>query len=135
MLSVRLLAACVASGLLAACGGSSGSDRAITREVEVQLSIAKDATIPVGVTLLAGSGPTREGNVISADWAFEAPTDWRPYREQAEESLRRAGYEPVRTTNYDSAYARHVPGDAYRVVIVREASSARVTVTFRAGPD
>lgn len=100
----------------------------------MQLSIAKDATIPAGVTLRAGSGPTRAGDLVSAEWSFDAPTDGQPYREQADGSLRRAGYEPVATANDEAAYAGHVPGDAHRILIVRDTSTARVTVTFRAGP-
>lgn len=54
----------------------------------LQIGAAKDATIPAGVTLLGSSGPTRDRQSVSAEWSFDAPTDWRPYLEQAEASLR-----------------------------------------------
>ena len=132
----KLLVACAGSCLLAACGGTRDSDaRTIAREVEAQIAVARDATIPAGITLSGSSGPKREAHWVRADWAFEAPADWQRYLEGTVASLRRSGYEPVGTGGL--AYAKHVPGDVYRVHIARGESSpaSRVTVTFHAGPD
>ncbi len=134
---MRLLAACVGSCCLAACGGARDTDtRTITREVEAQLAVARDATTPAGVTLLSSSGPKREPHSVSAEWSFEAPADWQRYREQAEASLRRAGYQRAAMADAGLAYVRRAPGDIYRVQIAGDASSARVpvTVTFLAAP-
>jgi hypothetical protein len=103
------------SSLLAACGGGRDADpRTITREVEAQLAAARDATIPGGVNLLRSSGPTRQGQAVSAEWSFEAPTAWRPYLEQADAALRRAGYEAGTAGGDERTFNKHVPGDAYR---------------------
>jgi hypothetical protein len=134
---VRLVAVCVGSSFLAACSSARDADsRSITREVEVQLATARGATIPGGVILTSSSGPTREGHSVSAEWSFEAPSDCRPYLEQAEASLRRAGYEPHSSTADEHMFSKHMPGDAYRVRLAHEGSPPRrVTVTFWAGPD
>jgi hypothetical protein len=55
---------------------------------------------------------------------------------QADASLRRAGYEPRLASADEGVFSKHVPGDAYRIRIVRDRSvPRRVTVTFSAGPD
>jgi len=134
---VRFVALCLGSSLLAACGGGRDADRrTITREVEAQLAAARDATIPGGVNLLRSSGPTRQGQSVSAEWSFETPTDWRPYLEQTEVALRRAGYEPRAASGDERTFNKHVPGDVYRVHVTNDATAPRrVTVTFWAGPD
>jgi hypothetical protein len=134
---LRRLATCAVAGLLSGCGGAPNADSTITREVEAQLAIVRDATIPAGVTLVGSSGPEREAHSVSAEWSFEAPADWERYLDAAHASLRRSGFERLSTAASTLAYARHVPGDAYRVQISRDASSdrTRVTVTFLAAPD
>jgi uncharacterized lipoprotein YajG len=131
--ALRVLAACVASSFLAGCGGS---DRSITRQVETQLSIARDATIPAGVTLLVNSGPTRESSLVSAEWSFNVQVGWVTYRNEVITSLQKAGYELLTATGDSLAFARHVPGDSYRVSIARkESASDVVRVRFAASPD
>jgi hypothetical protein len=131
------MAVLVGLGILAACRAVPDADsRTISREVKGQVAAVKDATIPGGVTLLSSSGPRREGLSMSAEWAFELPTDWRAYVEQTDMSLRRVGYEPGRATADERVFSKHIPGDAYRVRLgLDRAGSKRVTVTFLAGPD
>ena len=134
---MRRFIACVVSCLLVACGGSeTRGDRSISTEVEAQLTMARDATIPAGVTLAQSSGPTHNGSVVSAEWSFEVEAGWIPYGRQATASLQSAGYDLVTKTDDALALARHIPGDAYRVRIRRDgATPAGVTVSFTASPD
>jgi hypothetical protein len=127
---------CLGSFLVAVCGGRNTGPPTITREVEAQLAAARDATIPGGIHLLHNSGPTREGQSVSAEWSFEAPVDWRRYLEQTEAALRRAGYEPRTASGDERGFNKRAPGDAYRVHVARDATGPRrVRVTFWASPD
>jgi hypothetical protein len=127
------LAACVASSVLADCGGSGKS---ITRQVETQLSITRDATVPPGVMLLDNSGPTRESSLVYAEWSFNVQVGWVTYRNEVITSLQKAGYELLTDAGDSVAFTRHVPGDSYRVSVERkESASEMVMVRFRASPD
>ncbi len=67
---MRRSAACLVSCVLVCCGGAEGTDdKRISQEVEAQLALARDATVPSGVTL-EQSGPTRNSAVVSTEWSF-----------------------------------------------------------------
>ena len=89
---MRAFPASLVSCVLVCCGGSdTRDDRRISCEVEAQMTMAKDATIPSGVTLAQNSGPTRDGALVSAEWSFEIQASWTAYGRQATASLQTAG--------------------------------------------
>jgi hypothetical protein len=135
---MRRSAPYLVSCVLVCCGGAERTDdRRISQEIEAQMTIAKAATIPSGATLAESSGPTRKGPVVSAEWAFDTEKAWNVYRSEAADSLQRSGYEALSTTPDAFAFAKHIPGDTYRVRIEGKGSASvtRVTVSFSASPD
>ena len=135
---MRRSAACLVWCVLVGCGGGPGAEsRQISSEVEAQVAAARNATIPSGISLTDGSGPTREDSLVSAQWSFELQGDWEGYASQTGASLQQAGYEVVSSGADARALAKHVPGDSYRVRIAGQGlpSAIRVTVSFSASPD
>jgi len=128
---------CLAACVLAGCGrAESRDDGALSPEVVAQIGRAKDATVPAGVTLTRYAGPTRKDVVVSAECTFEVQVGWAAYESEVTGLLRIAGYEPLAATDGGVAFAKHVPGDAYRVRIEREGSPSKlVTVRVSATPD
>jgi hypothetical protein len=120
----------VLSCVLIACGGAPDA------AVEAQFAVARNATIPSGVRLADSSGPTRQAHMVSAEWSFDLQTDWDAYTSQGVAALERAGYETVDKVEHGLAFAKHIPGDSYRLRITRKGpASARVTVIFSVSPD
>jgi hypothetical protein len=89
--------------------------------------------MPSALRLEQSSGPVRQGYLVSAEWSFDLETKWDAYLSETEASLQRAGYETVSKAGDVVVLARHVPGDSYRLRIVRR--QRLVTVRFSASPD
>jgi hypothetical protein len=123
--------------LVGCIGGGSGDRTTVTREVGAQFAAAKDATIPVGVTLAEQSGPARDHDVVSAAWSFDLSTSWDEYRATAVTTLQRAGFDRLPTPEGSMGFAKHIPGDSYRITIERARAElpTRVTVRFFSSPD
>jgi hypothetical protein len=135
---MRVSAVGLVSCVVIGCGGGPDANRErISLEVEAQLAAARTATVPQGVSLANSSGPTRQAYVVSADWSFDLQTDWDTYASRGVASLERSGYEAVGKGGDGLAFAKHLPGDSYRLRIARKGSppAVRVTVTFSASPD
>lgn len=134
----RGMPAVIALWLSAGCGGSRApQDRPISPQSETELAAARAATIPSGIRLVDSRGPSRQGLLVLAQWSFETGDGGQAYSSQAAAALHSAGYLSMTTTDGVLAFAKHVPGDVYRVEIAPRSLGPplNLSVRFSASPD
>jgi hypothetical protein len=66
--------------------------------------------------------------LASAEWSFNVQVGWVTYRNEVITSLQKAGYELLTDTGDSVAFARHVPGDSYRVSVERKESASEMVM-------
>lgn len=124
--------------MLVACGTASRDDRLrVAAEAQAQVAAVTRATIPSDVQFVERSGPTRTQTGVEAEWSFVLLKAWPVYAKEVSEAMKGAGYVVVGQADESLAFSKHVPGDTYRVAVVRAqaASGIRATVQFFAAPD